>query len=153
MNSKFKVKNVSAIKKDSKFGIPIYSFSEEVFNAVTHGIGIIFSLFALIFLIITSPHNLSDVIGISIYCATLLILYTGSTLYHAVKVSKLKSRLRKFDHCSIFLLIAGTYTPLCMNYIKGIESKIVLISVWITAIIGIVINAIDVNIPIVFASK
>ena len=145
MNDKFSISNAAKVQKEKEYGLPSYSFSEELLNAITHGIGILFSLFAFVFLILNSPCTLGSIIGTTIYCMSLFVLYTGSTLYHAVGVSKLKSRLRKFDHCSIFVLIAGTHTPLCINYIKGLESKIVLIAVWIAAIIGIIINAIDVN--------
>ncbi len=129
----------------SKFGLPNYTRGEEILNAVTHGIGIVFSVFALIFLLIHYPKNFRNSFSISVYGITLLVLYTISTLYHSFKISKIKSNFRKLDHCSIFLLIAGTYTPLCMLFIKGIESTIVLISVWVAALIGIILNSIDVN--------
>lgn len=137
--------NNSMRKSESKFGIPSYTRSEEILNAITHGIGIAFSIFVLVFLLLKYPKNFKDVFSISIYSITLLALYTISTLYHSFKVSKVKSNFRKLDHCSIFLLIAGTYTPLCMLFIKGIESTFVLVSVWIAALIGIILNSIDVN--------
>lgn len=130
---------------ESKLGLPNYTRSEEILNALTHGIGIAFSIFALVFLLITYPKNFRNAFSISIYGTTLLVLYTISTLYHSFKVPKVKSNFRKLDHCSIFLLIAGTYTPLCMLFIKGIESTIILISVWVVALIGIILNSIDVN--------
>ncbi len=129
----------------SEFGLPNYTRGEEILNALTHGIGIVFSVFALVFLLVSYPKNFRNVFSVSIYATTLLVLYTISTLYHSFKVSKVKSNFRKLDHCSIFLLIAGTYTPLCMLFIKGIESTIILISVWATALIGIILNSIDVN--------
>jgi len=137
--------NLSDIKKRNQFGLPSYSFSEELINAITHGLGIIFSLFALVFLLINSPKNFKNLFPISIYTVTLLVLYTISTLYHAVKVSKLKGHLRKLDHCSIFLLIAGTYTPLCSIYVNTVGSSVVLACVWITALVGIILNVINVN--------
>lgn len=129
----------------NQFGLPSYTISEEIINAITHGVGVILSIFALIFLVINYPKNFKSMFAISVYSGTLLLLYTISTLYHALKVSKAKSFFRKLDHCSIFLLIAGTYTPLCMIYINGIMSTIILCLVWIVAIVGIVLNAIDVN--------
>lgn len=133
------------IFKDNVFGLPNYSLAEEMVNAITHGIGMIFSIFALIFLVINYPKNFKSIFSISVYSGSLLILYTNSTVYHALRMSKAKSYLRKLDHCSIFLLIAGTYTPLCTLYIPGIASTVILSLVWITAIIGIVLNSIDVN--------
>lgn len=133
------------ISDNNKFGLPNYTLSEEIINAITHGIGIIFSIFALIFLVVNYPKDFKSIFSISVYSGSLFILYTISTVYHALRISKAKSYLRKLDHCSIFLLIAGTYTPLCTLYITGIASTIVLSLVWIIAIMGIVLNAIDVN--------
>lgn len=132
-------------KNSNNFGLPNYTQGEEIFNAVTHGLGVIFSLVAWLFLIFNYPRNIKNVFAFSAYGATLFILYTISTLYHSLKVSKIKSNFRKLDHCSIFLLIAGTYTPICMLLIKGTASMIVLISVWIAASIGIALNLVDVN--------
>lgn len=132
-------------KLSNNLGLPNYTQGEEMFNAVTHGLGVIFSLVAWLFLLVNYPRNTKNVFAFSIYGATLLILYTISTLYHSFKVSKIKSTFRKLDHCSIFLLIAGTYTPICMLLTKGTASRVVLISVWIAAAIGIVLNLVDVN--------
>lgn len=133
------------LKNENDFGLPSYGFLEEVLNYVTHGAGVIFSVFAFIFLLIRSPKNPRNIISLLIYSSTLFILYLGSTLYHVVKTSKLKSNLRKFDHCSIFLLIAGTYTPICAIYLNSFESNIVLAAVWVAAIVGMILNMIDVN--------
>lgn len=132
-------------KLSNNFGLPNYTQGEEMFNAVTHGLGVIFSVVAWLFLLVNYPRNIKNVFAFSIYGATLLILYTISTLYHSFRVSKIKSNFRKLDHCSIFLLIAGTYTPICMLLTKGTASRIVLISVWIAAAIGIALNLVDVN--------
>lgn len=128
-----------------KFNLPFYTVTEEVMNAVTHGLGVVFSVIAYVLLLQKHLHNLTDMFCITIYCASLFILYTVSTVYHALKVGKTKALFRKFDHCSIFVLIAGTYTPLCVMCINGPFSKAVLAGVWLAAIIGIVLNAIDVN--------
>lgn len=125
--------------------LPQYTIGEEIFNSVSHGIGIIFSLTALLLLLILKPKTLQNSICYSVYGATLIILYTISTLYHALKVNNAKRIFRKLDHCSIFLLIAGTYTPISVLLIKGQIGLILLISVWSTAILGVVLNAIDVN--------
>lgn len=137
--------NSRNLKNENDFGLPGYGFLEEVLNYLTHGAGVIFSVFAFIFLLIKSPKNSRNIISLLIYCSTLFILYLGSTLYHVAKTSKLKSNLRKFDHCSIFLLIAGTYTPICAIYLNNFESNIVLASVWVAAIIGMILNMVDVN--------
>ena len=128
-----------------KFNLPSYTLMEEIMNSVTHGLGIVFSIVAYVLLLKKRNYTPKDMACITIYCSTLFVLYTVSTLYHALKTGKTKAIFRKFDHCSIFLLIAGTYTPLCTMYIKGPFATAVLIGIWITAIAGIILNAIDVN--------
>ncbi len=128
-----------------KFNLPFYTVTEEVMNAITHGLGVVFSIIAYILLLQKHRYNKTNILCITIYCLSLFMLYTVSTVYHALKVGKIKALFRKFDHCSIFVLIAGTYTPLCVMYINGLFSKFVLTGIWTAAIIGIVLNAIDVN--------
>ncbi len=135
----------SVSNKRLQFNLPSYSKLEEILNAVTHGLGIAFSVFAFIYLIVNCEPNFKSRFSMSVYASTLLVLYTISTLYHAAGVSNFKRKLRKLDHCSIFLLIAGTYTPLCLIYLNTKESNLVLAGVWIAAIIGVILNAIDVN--------
>ncbi len=131
--------------KNLKLGLPCYTLAEEIMNAITHGLGVIFSLVALVFLILKNTNNAWNIVYVSIYGASMLVLYLISTLYHALKPCVAKTVFRKLDHCCIFLLIAGTYTPLCAIYIKSRFSLVVLVAVWVTATIGIVLNAIDVN--------
>ncbi len=141
MNSSYD-KNIA---KRKQFNLPSYTISEEIMNAITHGLGVIFSVIAIILLLIKYSHNFENILCISVYSVTLLILYAVSTLYHSLLAGKAKAIFRKLDHCSIFMLIAGTYTPLCILYIKEFIALIVLAGVWIAAIVGIVLNAIDVN--------
>ena len=144
LNSK-KQTNFPNPAKKPKLSLPSYSKLEEILNAVTHAIGIAFSVFAFVYLMINCGPDFKSRFSISVYASTLLVLYTISTLYHAAGVSKFKLRLRKLDHCSIFLLIAGTYTPLCLIYLNTLVSNLVLVGVWIAAIVGVILNAIDVN--------
>lgn len=139
-----KQKKLSGCAKNA-FGLPGYSFSEELFNSITHGLGIIFAFVAFFILIPKYKNDFWNLFSVVAYLVTLFVLYTGSTLYHSVNNPKAKSYLRKFDHCSIFLLIAGTYTPICTVFIKGPAGKIVLGAVWFLAILGIILNMIDVN--------
>ena len=133
------------INKLNKFNIPKYTKSEEIINSITHGFGVLFGVFALVYLIIMYPKNFKNMFSVCIYGAALVILYIISTLYHAFKISKIKNIFRKLDHCSIFLLISGTYTPVCVLYLKNISSIILLIFLWSISILGIVLNSIDVN--------
>lgn len=122
-----------------------YSPGEEIFNAVSHGIGAVLSFFAFFLLIQRLDHTLKNYVCISVYCFSLFCLYTISTLYHSLKPGRAKSVFQKLDHCSIFILIAGTYMPICLIFVGGIMSKVVFVTVCLAAICGIVLNAIDVQ--------
>ncbi|HEY0741617.1 MAG TPA: hemolysin III family protein [Chryseosolibacter sp.] len=116
---------------------------EEIANAITHGIGTGLSIAALTLLTILSAMegSASHVVGFSIFGGTLVILYLASTLYHSITNQKVKRLFRKLDHMSIFLLIAGTYTPFCLTALPGVVGWTVLAIVWACAIGGIVMKA------------
>ncbi len=123
-----------------------YSKGEEIFNSVTHGIGTIFSIAALTLLIVFSAlyGNAWQVVSVSIYGASLIILYTMSTLYHAITNEKAKKVFQIFDHSSIYLLIAGTYTPFCLVILREDSYKgwLVFAIIWALAIFGIVMSSV-----------
>lgn len=120
----------------------IYTKKEEVVNAITHGIGIAFSIAALVISIILAATrgNAWYVVSFTIYGVTQIILYTESTLYHSFKVGKVKRLFRKFDHMSIFILIAGTYTPFCLTVLRGPVGWTIFGVVWGCTVIGIVMK-------------
>ncbi|MBR2578731.1 MAG: hemolysin III family protein, partial [Clostridia bacterium] len=122
-----------------------YSLGEEIFNAVSHGIGSVLSFFAFFLLINRLDHTIKNYVCISVYCLSLFCLYTISTLYHSLTPGKAKNVFQKLDHCSIFILIAGTYMPICLIFVGGIMSKIVFAIVCSAAICGIVLNAVNVQ--------
>ena len=86
------------------------SLSEELFNAISHGIGALSAVAATVLMILKS-QDAWQVTAVSIYGAAMFVLYMASTLYHSLTNKKAKRVFRVLDHCSIFLLIAGTYTP------------------------------------------
>lgn len=139
------MKSITHTNTALEAGLPVYSPVEETLNWVSHGIGTIFAVIAFILLMPKHSHTIIDIICIAVYCLTLFMLYGISTLYHALKIGKAKRIFRKLDHCSIFLLIAGTYTPLCLLYINTPMASRVLLGVWVTAAVGIILNLIDVN--------
>lgn len=98
-----------------------YSRREEVANAVTHGIGAALSVAALVILIVFSSMKGTawHVVSFTIYGITMLLLYTSSTLVHAWKDGKVKDLFEIFDHSSIYLFIAGSYTPLLFIAVRG----------------------------------
>src|SRR5688572_3909619 len=110
---------------------------EEIANAITHGIGTAFALAALTILVTLSSMDGTGthVVGFTIFGATLVILYLASTLYHSIRHHSTKFLFRKFDHMSIFLLIAGTYTPFCLIALPGWIGWTVLGIVWLCAFI------------------
>lgn len=121
-----------------------YSVGEEIFSAVAHCVGTLLSIAATVLLIVFSAihQNPMGVVGSAIYGGTMIILYTMSTLYHSLTNVKAKKVFRIFDHCSIFLLIAGTYTPYCLGPLWHYGGLGILIAIWSCAILGIVFNAI-----------
>src|SRR5687768_14989509 len=98
-----------------------FSKREEIVNAVTHGIGAGLAISGLVLLIVFAINegSVSHIIGFTIFGATMVILYFASTLYHSFTHPGRKQLFRKFDHMSIFLLIAGTYTPFCLTALPG----------------------------------
>ena len=97
------------------------STGEEIANSITHGIGALLSIVALIILIIVAGRSgdIWHLVSFSIYGSTLILLYLSSTLYHSFTSPKFKNLFARFDHISIFLLIAGTYTPYPAHFVAG----------------------------------
>lgn len=116
-----------------------YSLKEEIASSITHGIGILFSIVTLTILLIYAIWDKSpiSIVAFSIYGACSICLYTSSTLYHSFQNQKIKKILRVFDHSSIFLFIAGTYTPVALLSMTGYWRIGILSAVWTIALIGI----------------
>ncbi len=130
-----------------KIKIPNYTVSEEIINSISHGVGALLSIAGLVVMIIKSLNddNLSF-IACLIYGISLILLYLISCLYHALS-PKLKAKrvLRLLDHCNVFLLEAGTFTPVCLILIGGKIGFIYFIIIWLLTIFGIILNIIDVD--------
>lgn len=128
-----------------KIEIPKYSLGEELMSAISHGVGALLSIAGLVLCVVFSAihHDPYAVVSSVIYGSTSIILYTMSTLYHSFKVNNAKRIFRIIDHCSIFLLIAGTYTPYALVALPKVTGWIIFGVNWACAIIGIVLNAID----------
>lgn len=133
------------MREKNRIQIPKYSLSEELISSISHGIGVLLSIVALILCIVFSSihHNVLGIISSTIYGISLILLYLMSCLYHAFKPNKAKKVFRIFDHCGIFLLIAGSYTPFLLLTIGGLKGIIMLIVIWLAAIIGIIGNSIN----------
>lgn len=118
---------------------------EEIINSITHGLGAVLGVAGTVIAIIWAAlyGNAYSVVSASIYGAMLIILYTMSTLYHAFTNETAKKVFRIFDHCSIFLLIAGTYTPFTLITLNGPLGWTIFGIIWGLAILGIVLNAVS----------
>ena len=88
--------------------LPSYSLLEEIMSAITHGIGVGLAIAGLVVLLISAHHDALTLVSVSVFGATMIMLYTVSTMYHALGICKAKKIFRVLDHCTIFLLIAGT---------------------------------------------
>lgn len=119
------------------------SFGEEVANAVSHGVGTLAALVASPFLLVAVVQrgDVANIIGASVFSATVVLLYATSTLYHALPRNRAKQLFRLLDHGAIFLLIAGTYTPFTLGVLRGTLGWILFGLVWTLALIGIVLKA------------
>lgn len=123
------------------------TIGEEIFNAVSHGIGSILALIALIILILISINNYSAIKFISfvIYGSTLFLMYLMSTLFHSLTFTKAHKVFKVLDHSSIYLFIAGSFTPFILLKIQNNSGYIFLFFIWLIAILGIVFKAIFIN--------
>jgi len=121
--------------------LKFYSLGEEIANAVTHGIGAVFSVAGLILLVVLAYQRGAvawQIASLSVYGASLVLLHLSSTLYHSLRPPKAKLVFRVFDHGSIYLLIAGTYTPFLVVGMPGTLAWFLLGTIWALAITGIV---------------
>lgn len=118
----------------------MYSKKEEVANGITHGMGVLFGIVALVVLLIFSiqKKDTLSIVAFSIYGFCLTFMYLSSTLYHSITNEKAKKILRVFDHSSIYLFIAGTYTPIALLSMEGGLRIGIMIAVWTIAVIGVI---------------
>lgn len=129
--------------------LPVYTKGEEIFNMVSHIVGAGMGMVALVLCVIFAAvhHNVYGVVSSAIFGATLIILYTMSSIYHGLN-EKLKAKkiFQVIDHCSIFLLIAGSYTPFALCTLREYDPATgwtIFGIIWGLAILGIILNAID----------
>lgn len=122
-----------------------YSLGEEIFNAVSHGTGGLLAIAGTVVLIVLCAvySDAWAVVSSCIYGASLIILYTMSTLYHAISNERAKRFFRIMDHNTIFFLIAGTYTPFTLVSLRGKIGWVLFFVVWIAAAVGIALNSVD----------
>lgn len=113
-----------------------YSFAEELVNAITHGIGAMLSVAALTLMVVVANNGLALTSAI-VYGSSMILLFLASTLYHAITHTPTKQVMKMLDHCAIYLLIAGTYTPFMLISLQGAWGYTLLSVVWSLAAVGI----------------
>lgn len=134
------VKNITAFRNhvivEEKINMNCHTCTkkEELVNAITHGIGAILSIIALLIVINDGHTSLS----ITVYAVTMLMMYISSTIMHSMPKGRIKDIFHALDHTSIFLYIAGTYTAISLLVVKGKLGMLVLVIVWILSLVGVV---------------
>jgi len=121
------------------------TLGEEIANSLSHGFGFLAAVVAVPFLLLaTARHgNAANLVGASVFAATMVILYFTSTLYHALPPRRAKEILRRMDHGAIYLFIAGSYTPFTLGVLQGPWGWTLFGLVWGIAAIGVTLKAID----------
>ncbi|MEP1033752.1 hemolysin III family protein [Ekhidna sp.] len=116
-----------------------YSAPEERLNVLTHGFGILASIIAMIAMLLKSTSFIES-FSTLIFSSSLILLYGASTFYHASKDQKLRAKLRILDHAAIYILIAGTYTPVCLITLEENVGHILLFVIWSIGIAGVILK-------------
>ena len=120
------------------------SVGEEIANAVSHGVGLLLAVVAALVLVVTAVQRggVAEIMGVSIFGTTMVLVYLTSTLYHALPRNRAKRVFRTLDHGAIFLLIAGTYTPFTLGPLRGTWGWRLFWLVWVLALAGVVFKAV-----------
>lgn len=121
----------------------------ETLNSITHGLGAVLALAGMAVLLFFTLRHYPDpwkIISFSIYGISLIMLFTASTLYHGVREKKTKSLLQKFDHSAIYILIAGTYTPITLVAMRNNWGWPVFVLIWVMAVAGVLFQVFFYNI-------
>ncbi|MBP2847204.1 hemolysin III family protein [Dickeya oryzae] len=122
-------------------GEPGYTLAEEIANSISHGIGCVFGIVGLVLLLVQAVNNSATSLAItsySLYGGSLILLFLASTLYHAIPHQRAKRWLQIFDHCAIYLLIAGTYTPFLLVGLDSPLARGLMIAIWSLALLGVI---------------
>ncbi len=118
-----------------------YSLAEEIANSISHGIGFLCGIVGLVLLLtqaLATQASVMDITSYSLYGGSMILLFLASTLYHAIPYQRAKYWLKKFDHCAIYLLIAGTYTPFLLVGLRSPLAHGLMIVIWSMALIGVI---------------
>ena len=134
------VRKIKELKEEPK---PRYTLGEEIVNTITHGIGAALAIAGLVLLIIKAESAIGVVTGV-IYATIMILLYVISCVYHSLSFRlKGKKVLRIIDHCNVQLMVAGTYTPICLSLLGGKLGWTMFAIVWLVTIVAVIVNCIN----------
>jgi hemolysin III len=136
-----KNEQINNLRKES-YSLKTQTLGEEIANTITHGVGIGLSIAALVILVVLASRRGDTwrIVSFSIYGASLILLYLSSTLYHSFVNPKIKNIFRIIDHSAIYLLIAGSYTPITLTFMRGAWGWTLFGIVWSIALGGITVT-------------
>ncbi|MBR6028237.1 MAG: hemolysin III family protein [Clostridia bacterium] len=134
--------------REHRIAIPTYSLGEELISAISHGVGGLLGVAGLVLCVVKSAAqgDAWKIVSSCVFGFTIILLYVMSCLYHALKVNRAKRVFRVMDHCTIFLLIAGTYTPYTLVAIRPVNSLLAWVIfgvIWGVTVLGITLNAVS----------
>ncbi|KAA9002689.1 hemolysin III family protein [Affinibrenneria salicis] len=118
-----------------------YTLAEEVANSISHGIGLVLGIVGLVLLLTQAHRTGADAVAIasySLYGGSIILLFLASTLYHAIPSPRAKPWLKRFDHCAIYILIAGTYTPFLLVGLGTPLALGLMVVIWAIALLGVI---------------
>lgn len=125
--------------------LPIYTFNEELINSATHALGAIMGMagWLMSLKLLIPAGNMAATLSMSVFFASMILLYANSALYHGWELSNAKKKFQIMDHCSIFVLITGTYAPYTLMVMNNLAGRIIFAIVALTSVLGIALNIID----------
>ena len=131
------------LQKREKLSLPKYSLGEEIFSAVVHGVATLSAIAMYVILLVFCKRDATTLFSVHFYGISMIVLYAVSTVYHALGVNKAKKVFRILDHCTIFILISGTYAPVSLVAVGGAVGWTMFFVVAAAAVIGITLNAVN----------
>lgn len=141
------INTVTSETKKHRIDLPEYTLGEELVSSISHGIGAVLAIIGTVLCLSKAINSGSviEIVSASLFGVMMFLLYTMSCIYHALARNNAKRVFRVFDHCTIFLLIAGTYFPVILVSVGGKVGWLYFAIIVVSSIVGITFNAIDVD--------
>ncbi len=132
-------------KRIKALSLPSYTFTEEMLNCLTHAVGAVMGAVGLVVsmaMLVPSGDWLA-IVSTAVFCVALIVLYTNSSVYHGMAPVRAKKRFQVIDHCSVFILIAGTYAPFTLMVMRNLTGAVIFGVVLAASVVGVTLNIID----------